>query len=51
MPVTADSMNYVSAVYGILVLLFSIDWFARAKKEYRGQTLDHGEGLHSSIGL
>lgn len=44
-------MNYVSACYGILVLVFSVDWFVRGKKEYRGQTLDHGDGLHATVGI
>lgn len=51
MPAAAGSMNYVSACYGILVLLFTVDWFVRARKEYRGQTLEHGEGMHSTVGL
>jgi choline transport protein len=51
MPAEADTMNYVSACYGIIVLLFTVDWFARARKEYRGQTLEHGEGLHTAVGI
>ncbi|KAF2115006.1 amino acid/polyamine transporter I [Lophiotrema nucula] len=51
MPAEADSMNYVSACYGILVLVFSVDWFVRGRKEYRGQTLEHDDGLHTIVGL
>ncbi len=36
-------MNYVSAVYGVVVLIILIDWFMRGKKGYRGQTLRHEE--------
>ena len=34
-------MNYVSAVYGIVVAIITIDWFARGRKHYRGQTDRH----------
>lgn len=51
MPAEPDSMNYVSACYAIIVLLLLVDWFARARKEYRGQTLDRGEGIHSTVGI
>lgn len=36
-------MNYVSAVYGILVLIIVIDWFARGRREYRGQDKKHDD--------
>lgn len=36
-------MNYVSAVYGVVVLIIVIDWFTRGRREYRGQTLRHEE--------
>ena len=36
-------MNYVSAVYGVVVFIIVIDWFARGRKEYRGQTVRHEE--------
>ncbi len=36
-------MNYVSAVYGIVVFIVVIDWFVRGKAHYRGQTLRHEE--------
>lgn len=31
-------MNYVCAVYAVVVSIIAIDWLARARKEYRGQT-------------
>ena len=39
-------MNYVSAIYGIVVLIIVIDWYARGKKNYRGQSLRHEEVEH-----
>ena len=36
-------MNYVSAVYGVVVLIIVVDWFVRGKRGYRGQTLRHEE--------
>ena len=36
-PVTADTMNYVSAVYGVILVIIFTDWFARGKRNYRGQ--------------
>jgi choline transport protein len=36
-------MNYVSAVYFIVVLIIVADWFLRGKKEYRGQATRHEE--------
>jgi choline transport protein len=36
-------MNYVSAVYFVVVLIIVVDWFARGRKEYRGQTARHEE--------
>lgn len=39
-------MNYVSAVYGIVVIIIVVDWFARGKVHYRGQTLRHEEASH-----
>lgn len=37
MPVRADNMNYVSAVYGVVVLIVCVHWFARGRREYRDQ--------------
>ena len=31
-------MNYVSVVYAVVVVIIAIDWFARGKKSYRGQS-------------
>ncbi|CAF9919730.1 hypothetical protein IMSHALPRED_004713 [Imshaugia aleurites] len=42
-PVTAGNMNYVSAVYGVVVLIIVVDWVVRGKRGYRGQTLRHEE--------
>ena len=36
-------MNYVSAVYAILVLIIVIDWFARGRREYKAQDERHDE--------
>ena len=36
-------MNYVSAVYGVVVFIIVVDWFARGKHNYRGQTTRHEE--------
>ncbi len=29
-------MNYISAVYGIVILIVTLDWFIRGRREYRG---------------
>lgn len=42
-PVHAGNMNYVSAVYGVVISIIVIDWFVRGKRGYRGQTLRHEE--------
>lgn len=39
----AADMNYVSAVYGVVVVIIVLDWFVRGKKGYRGQTLRREE--------
>lgn len=39
-------MNYVSAVYGVVVFIIVVDWFVRGKHHYRGQTLRHEEASH-----
>ena len=36
-------MNYVSAVYGVVIFIIVLDWSVRGKREYRGQTLRHEE--------
>ncbi|KAI4169584.1 MAG: hypothetical protein LQ343_005604 [Gyalolechia ehrenbergii] len=43
MPVEPGNMNYVSAVYGILVLIIIADWFLRGRHHYRGQVQRHDE--------
>lgn len=40
-PVRPSNMNYVSAVYGVVVLIIAIDWFIRGKNGYRGQAARH----------
>lgn len=37
------NMNYVSAVYGVVISIIVVDWFVRGKRGYRGQTLRHEE--------
>ena len=39
-------MNYVSAVYGVVVLIIVVDWFARGRKHYRGQSLRREEAVN-----
>lgn len=34
-------MNYVSAVYGVVVFIIIVDWLARGKNHYRGQAARH----------
>lgn len=36
-------MNYVSAVYGVVVVIIVVDWFVRGKYHYRGQEARHEE--------
>lgn len=40
-------MNYVCAVYGVIVLIITVDWLARARDSFRGQTVRHGEVTQS----
>ncbi|MCJ1456717.1 hypothetical protein MMC28_007081 [Mycoblastus sanguinarius] len=50
-PVAAGNMNYVSAVYGIVVIIILADWFVRGKRGYRGQETRHEEaGAHLTAG-
>lgn len=42
-PVSGGNMNYVSAVYGVVVFIIVVDWFVRGKRGYRGQTLRREE--------
>lgn len=34
-------MNYVSAVYGVVIFIIAVDWLARGKRNYRGQVARH----------
>ncbi|PYH90917.1 amino acid transporter [Aspergillus ellipticus CBS 707.79] len=36
MPVNTGNMNYVSAVYGVVVFIVLCDWFARGRRSFRG---------------
>lgn len=36
-------MNYVSALYAILAIIISADWFIRGRRQYRGQDQRHDE--------
>ena len=38
-------MNYVSAVYGVVILVIFIDWQVRGRRKYRGQEVRHEEGI------
>lgn len=40
-PVRPGNMNYVSAVYGVVVIIIVIDWFVRGRNGYRGQAARH----------
>lgn len=35
-PVTAGSMNYVSVVYAVVIIIIAIDWVLRGRKSFRG---------------
>lgn len=36
-------MNYISAVYGIVIFIVIVDWFVRGRREYRGASRRHEE--------
>ena len=36
-------MNYVSAVYGVVIFIIVVDWFVRGRREYRGQARRHDD--------
>ncbi|KZF20763.1 choline transporter [Xylona heveae TC161] len=42
-PVTAGTMNYVSAVYGVVVVIIIADWVVRGRRKYRSQAARHEE--------
>lgn len=44
-PVHPSNMNYVSAVYGVVVIIIVIDWFVRGRNGYRGQAARHEQLL------
>jgi hypothetical protein len=41
-------MNYVSAVYAVVVAIIAIDWLSRGRREYRGQT-DRREAINETL--
>ena len=41
-------MNYVSAVYAVVIFIIAVDWLARGKKQYRGQT-DRKEAINETV--
>ncbi|EMT72227.1 Choline transport protein [Fusarium odoratissimum] len=43
MPVSTGNMNYVCAIYGLVGIIISIDWFSRGKKVYRSAMNAEGE--------
>lgn len=36
-PIKAGNFNYVSVVYAVVVWIVCVDWFWRARNDYRGQ--------------
>lgn len=36
-------MNYVSAVYGVVICVICIDWWVRGRRMYRGQEVRYEE--------
>ena len=41
--VILPDMNYVSAVYGVVMLVILSDWLVRGRRHYRGQAVRHEE--------
>lgn len=39
MPVTAGNMNYISAVYGVVITIIMIDWFLRGKRDFNNTSV------------
>lgn len=33
-------MNYVAAVYGIIIMIILVDWLLRGRQQYRNSDLD-----------
>jgi choline transport protein len=51
-PVQLDNMNYVSLVYAVIVVIVTVDWFARGRKSFRGtgeRKNDVVIGRHASV--
>ena len=42
-PVDASNMNYISAVYGVILVIIFTDWFIRGRRHYRGQEMRKAE--------
>lgn len=42
-------MNYISAVYGVVMVIILADWFLRGRRSYRGQA-DRHEEIVATIG-
>jgi len=42
-------MNYVSIVYVVVVVLITIDWFARGRRDYQGTGVH--EEINPAVGL
>lgn len=58
-PVEAGTMNYVSAVYAVVVIIIAVDWIVRGRKSFRGvgerktdvdNTVDVVSGSRASLG-
>lgn len=45
-PVTAGTMNYVSAVYAVVVIIIAADWILRGRKSFRGAGERKGDVDH-----
>jgi choline transport protein len=45
---SSADMNYVSAVYAVVVFIIAVDWLARGRKHYRGQT-DRKEAIEETV--
>jgi choline transport protein len=43
MPVMAGNMNYVCAVYGVVVFILGVYWFVKGKRTYRNRDERHIE--------
>jgi hypothetical protein len=48
-------MNYISAVYGIVILIVTLDWFIRGRREYRGastrrEEMEYKHGMGMGMG-